>query len=407
MTFQIGRASLATHPFQLSHAGDLLTFGIDVAPASVTEAKAIRQQLTGLVEGDVIPVTWSDDSDIDGFYRVISAQVNPVEQYLNSGFMRAVLTLQRVGGGYANALIELLSVFTEDTDVAYGAGSGPFNVVAVPGSALGLTVESLDVGGDVAYVQAITSADGSRVAAYRVPPSAFYEGAATIEMRSGGVWYPVVGRQIPDVAVEDLRLTNGILRVGFERDPAKLTVSRFNGTSFAVTHKWVVPDQADAQINAEWIDGSAVALSNDVTSVALRLLLEQENDADPSFLPLGAVFGTEVVFGLQRGDRGVKASVVRSSKGVGNVDFQYDGPVAATTEQYSATTYTSGHRTTANDADGKRAFAIPGDSPTASTTGLLRVGQGEVGELGVLAPSGEYEFPVLGMKKSDRQRVIT
>jgi hypothetical protein len=109
MTITIGRCTgLRPAPRFPARSGDRVVIRGSILAASLDELKARRQQLLGL-EGDVddpiVPVTWSTDSTLDGFYRVAGVSV---EQIGPSSVPRATfsVTLEAISGNTA-PLVEI------------------------------------------------------------------------------------------------------------------------------------------------------------------------------------------------------------------------------------------------------------------------------------------------------------
>lgn len=235
MTLTIGRVSVAA-PTGIAHSGDRLSLTFDILPATLAEAKVRRQQVLGLADNPdepVVPVTWSDDSDYDGYYHVASASVSPTITYLTGRLLRCSVELERIGGGYAKPMIEVAvaaavrsnqqSVTTLNPPAASGwlvtgfpVGNGEAGntaslfTLAGYGSPLGTATGNLQT----ATIASLTNAT-SDVLWYYSQPADFYDGAAMIEVSrdNGSTWYPVVGRQIPSGVTLYWRISNGLVRV--------------------------------------------------------------------------------------------------------------------------------------------------------------------------------------------------
>ena len=111
-TLTIGRFSMSDGPSAIRHDGDFLELELQIDAATTStpaEAKVLRQQLLGMVDNpdeSAFPLTFSDDSDLDGFYTVLSVQCEPFEMFLNNGTMGVSVSLRRVANGYQNPTIE-------------------------------------------------------------------------------------------------------------------------------------------------------------------------------------------------------------------------------------------------------------------------------------------------------------
>ena len=116
-TIRIGRFVRNEAPHNVTRAGDVLTFSVDMTyydvaaaagggaageAAQVIAARIERQQILGLRVGDVIPVTYSEDSSWDGFYEVAQApriRAHPTE--LANGAQVIDMNLRRIAAGYS------------------------------------------------------------------------------------------------------------------------------------------------------------------------------------------------------------------------------------------------------------------------------------------------------------------
>lgn len=227
MTFTLGRASLAAGPAVIRHSGDTVEWDFDIdsdtTSGDLVHAQVLRQQLLGLVGNDdepVVPVTWSDDSDFDGFYRVLAVTIDPVTTYLDHGLMRCNVRLERISGGFAVAPVEitLLAPGRETDHTNANTSSTPFGAFASDSDYLlpspfgsGTAVESAD-GDTLRFFANTIPAVGVYTIRYFARPARHYWGAATLEVLRDGTWYAVVGRQLPS-GVERWRLSNGQIRV--------------------------------------------------------------------------------------------------------------------------------------------------------------------------------------------------
>lgn len=221
MSLTVGRAQLGDVAIVKS-SGDQLDVQVDLDAGSGDEMKAIRQQLVGLAanpDEEVVPVVWSEDSDVDGFYTVRSVTVPSTPVMLDAGFIPDLqVSLQRVAGGYANPTFEVYATNVSRTN-AHGVTGTP--LLAVPGDGTSLTFDltgftylgTWDSRPTADGVEMfVTSGGDPNGKAYRfdVEPADFYKGCCSIELEYGGSWYPVVGRQIPHAT--RFRISNQIVR---------------------------------------------------------------------------------------------------------------------------------------------------------------------------------------------------
>lgn len=226
MSFTLGRFSADNVPTSLTLAGDSATLNFDILPSTLAEAKAMRQQITGLANNPdepVVPFTWSDDSDYDGYYSIQSATVTPTQVYLLRRLMRVTVTMTRVGGGYNKPKIELPAtcvLLTNDHSLTttYGRVAHPQDGLEDYNAGIGFgeyaAGREVEVDGGYVRWSRVPSLPASGVPYYYVPPANYYIGAATLEVQRNSTWYPVHGRQVPALDTAGAwRLTNGLVRI--------------------------------------------------------------------------------------------------------------------------------------------------------------------------------------------------
>lgn len=231
MAMTIGRAT-GLRPRRIARSGDSLTVEGTIEAASAAELRMRWAQLRGLVRNadePVVPVTWDVDSELDGFYAPISASVAPIG--IEGGSRgRFSVSLERIAGGFVAPNIEVISGSIVRTN---GHGiTAPLTLVAArpggsgytAGYSYGPVLEAASVGAERTFITsdglpALTSAyaDGPiDITSYRLQLDAANApiGRARVEVRRGGSWYEVVGRQAPvDDTSEPWRISNGIVRL--------------------------------------------------------------------------------------------------------------------------------------------------------------------------------------------------
>lgn len=248
MSLTIGRVSITQNLSELDFDGDRLALAGWFFGTDLNHAKVIREQLIGLDgnedEPDV-PVTYSYDSKVDGYYTVGSVNVSQIigVSYERFKFQYAV-KLERVQGGFGLPVCEVAAALALRTN-ALGITTGAGGQVWVPSTASFRAARFSN--GEVAMMISgagfvRTSATGPVVYAVYFPtlsppfmavtsaalPADYYDGSAMIEQSVGGVWYPVVGDQIGSVVGNLLRIGNGLVRATFHTDGV-LAIEIFDG----------------------------------------------------------------------------------------------------------------------------------------------------------------------------------
>jgi hypothetical protein len=165
----------------------------------------------------VVPVVWSVNDRLDGFYTVRSIEVSGYG-YSEDPTGRWSATLTRVGGGYAAAFVELFAARALRTNTCSVTTAVARPTIVHPfseWSSIGLK-DPINVDGGQ-MIRVLGSVDLDDVLPvdirYRVAPADYLVGAATIEREVGGVWYPQSGVQLPEAAYTSFRLSNGFVRV--------------------------------------------------------------------------------------------------------------------------------------------------------------------------------------------------
>jgi hypothetical protein len=292
MSVTIGRAGTGgvtlDDPDSVRITGSTLELSGDTLPASVAAMKALRDQLVGLTvnpDEPVVPFTWSEDSSLDGFVRVAAAQAEYVPTSLSTGYVRWSATLERVNTDGVFEVKVVAAILTNNHSVTisnYDEADDKFaDIHGIPGADLG------DWGVTLSGPYALTTATGdlgvwfgyqnyglnaSSWMQYVVTPGDYYDGACLIEASIGGTWYPISGRSLPrDVTATDVRISNGILRVGWTA--TRLQVAPYDGSQWdaAKDYKVGIYDWADAEVDA-WSAVSRVAiLRNSPEQIVVRL----------------------------------------------------------------------------------------------------------------------------------------
>jgi len=271
----VGRAGLATSVGgdglelvcdQWSQEGDEASVaGFIRRQSTVADAKALRDQLAGygLQNTDelVVPVTWSEDSTRDGFYRVMSVDTSneltgrlgsPSEAGSNLAY-RFTADLSRVPNFQAPVWEKICSGATRSGGAATGVtwASYPSTATLVQhannGSASVVTLEAENA--DVVFTYHASTFYNETIL-QTLAPSTFYQVAAKVErsVDNGTTFRTVVGKQILNDPTSGWRINNGLVRVSYS---TTLDVEMWDDT------------------NSQWESVSYKAVSNGVTATSL------------------------------------------------------------------------------------------------------------------------------------------
>ncbi len=368
-----GRCSLTDNPYDFTVNGDVWSFTIDIvttAASDINEMKARRQQLVGLVDNrdeEIIPVTWSEDSTFDGFYRVQSVSVPSTPVMLSNGYIEACqFTLERVTG-YGNPLMEVTTQAVVRTN-AHGY-TVPQSLIAMATPAtysqtdlrpnLTAATSGSRIASDGQTLTVYTLAAPVALTQYRVAPTPvrFYSGAALIEIKYGSTWYQVVGQDIPRNTV--WRISNGLVRLTSADAATPGTFEVWDNTagvweSISITHRTAAAAGPGIGIGNGSEQAPVTILRNSPEQVTVRCLAGASSSA----------LGVDFTYTLQRGARSVVASWTSASTLAYGAGF---ASVVACTAVASGSI-----RATANDAGGNRlVFAMPVAITSDLVNGLI------------------------------------
>jgi hypothetical protein len=236
MTFQVGRVTLPNCPVSLVQDGDRLEFRFHLVASSGDQLDSLRHQLAGLVDDiddPVVPVAWSDDPTVDGFYRVSSVSLPGDSLMLsNNLIMNGSLSLERIPG-FASPVIEIDASAVVRTNACGATSSEPAAAAAAFHSSAS-TFDSLTSGGTLGVTR--TGSDGDVTVVGQLAPftrvtNAFpsiasrYSGACKLEVKYDATWYTAVGQQVPASAAGNWRISNSLVR---------FTYASYTGTSATV-----------------------------------------------------------------------------------------------------------------------------------------------------------------------------
>lgn len=381
MTLTIGRATV-DNPEKVSSSGGRITVEGDIAPANgsdalnVDEFLARRLQLVNLIDTpdmDVWPVTWSEDSTIDGFYRVRRAEVDPASVYLVSGVGRYRVELERPVG-LVSPLVECSTTSVIMTNAAAVTSTDAKSVWAAPGEADAVespakaapqpAAGTRTPDGDAA-VKLFRVVTGQSSGTFLVEPADFWAAAARVEMTfdSGTTWYETVGRSLP-LDATNWRISNGLVRIT-PSSSGIVDIEFFNGTTWCtaqpVNLEMRFPSAPTYSYRFVYDTVvSAVVLRNSPEVCSLRLTIK------PSSLLSGSddwmVYAyASLDITIRRGD--VLARFTHTPRGAYGYSF-----VGVGTPAGAQTTLTSGVRGDATVNSGRIVIGFVDPSAAANTT---------------------------------------
>lgn len=378
MSWMIGRCTqlISAPGVGLALSGKQLNVPFEIVASSFDEMKAQRQQLAGLVDNEdesVVPFTWSDDSSLDGFYRVTGVTIGSTINMINTWFIPdCQLQLEQIAR-FSNAAVEVTTLSPLRVN-AHGFTVPPA-VVAV---GLPNTMSETDLRPSLTAATAISRTDelGNVLTAYTLAspvtrtwyrtsavPASHYAGACKIQVKYGSTWFDVMGQEPPLNRV--WRISNGLVRLTSAQGATAGTFEVWDGTTW------------DSQPVAHWTNGAVGPGIGNGNGTSQTTLTIQRNSPEACVVKVGGA-GVDFTYKVMRGNMHVEAAwtcTTATKYGAGNT-------VAAASTAVS----TWGIRRTANDAGGNRlVFGMPVaitsdvvnggiNASTAATLGQMLIG---------------------------------
>lgn len=376
MSLTIGRVDV-DDTYECNWDGDRrVSLSGEIIGSSLAEAKAMRQQFLGLADvarGEtVIPVTWSEDSELDGFYRLASTpKVTSVQTSLVTFTFEWSLELERVDGGFQLPAAESYVVGGERTGIGgsvtetyWHAVPSDFRTYDYAASAISASFERTGPGGSAKVLRG-NQYSGTYVR-WRLKPADWYDVACTIKV--GG--YEVVGSAIPATAnITDWEIGNGLIKA---TDAGSSTTNTFQVVGAASTaSNWSAVDTAytvGRDSGAGWVALAAdkikgiEVIRNQPWCCVLRLWLGfslYTNDGNDLAIDLRIRRGSYIIEGVIASN-GTPASHKWGIERTGGSTHLIPTDVGGITNG-------GGLRPDADDADGNRWCLMTGTSTGSST----------------------------------------
>jgi len=356
MTLSIGRCGLdvtCDEVETLDMDGRSVRLSGILYASSLADVKVLRQQLLGHVDNPdepVVPVAWSEDSSIDGFYKVRAASVGTTAVSYAANWFPFSVDLERIHGTTITCLAEAIQTVALRTN-SYGITTASW--VALPftnysgilpawirnATTTSSALQTASSGEATMYTADATSLyPGASVMALNTPPSEWYTGACRVEVGSSS--RKAVGRDI----INDLsnwRISNGMVRViGNGTTGSQLDIQWHNGSSWSSTKSFEITYGGAAYTGYGVAPRSVNILRNSVERVTVRL----------------SVNIITIDLSIRRGARCVEVNVSYNN----GISTLAHGVKRTSVE--AATALTGGIRATSNDGDGNRYVITAGGS---------------------------------------------
>jgi hypothetical protein len=365
MTITIGRVGQSQSgitlrdPERWTWRGNVLTLSGLASASTYADSVHLRQQLVGLdnnPDEPFVAVTWTVESAIDGFYRVLSVDApSELSSYVNFHWPYTV-TLERVESlrtaiGFESSLVGALVTNGHSVTTAQPFHAVPDGFDHYPGdtSAMGGQATRATDTGTVTTAFASVAAAGpwNLNARWSCEAADYYDGACVIESTVGGNRRAIVGRNDKQTA---LRLNNGIVRF-----TPLTTLEIYNGSSWETLDlTFTIYPDGPAGASALGASNFAQILRNSPEEVVVRYTL-------PPLAP-DVLEVVTIDFSLRRGASYV-TGFLQSTKG-----YRFGLLGAAATSSTTGTMFRS-----SNDSNGNRWFVCWDKAATiTAVTGVNR-----------------------------------
>ncbi len=329
---------------QSSARGQTVRVSGYIAASSLVNMQAVRIELLEQV-GAIVAVTWSADSTRDGFYELVSANMNLLS-LVEFGFVGFQVELKRIGSESLTEFQSLIAgtVMTNDHGIIEGE-TQPFHAAPVGvasydsgvGTPLAMTRTSED--GDI-YV--FRSIDFAGDPSWSVLPTLYYNGASEISVSSR----IRAGLDAPN-NVDDFELTNGLIRVTpsltASVSDGRLDVETYDGSVWDAKVKYGVYFNATTVI-PEW---HTITIIRNTPEVCTIRLVRDADEAPPT----SARHLLDIR--LRRGSR-ILECYYSYTGGTHNIQVRRETNEAATAVTPAGATSAVGLRATANDGSSNR-----------------------------------------------------
>lgn len=344
MSLRLGRCIITDDDIEAwQQSGDRVRIGGYLLDTTASATKQKRQQLLGYqnnLDEPIIPVVWTEDSSVTGWYRILDVNVDALATAFVDGTAgwRYSVDMERITGFASPALESVVRGALRVNGHSITAGTSiPWHAVedATAYYDAGVAVTTAGRGGENGTILLVSGGSNvlyDAVVRHSIDAANAYLHAATIEV--GSSLAPVVGRQITNEPA-NWRLSNGILRVTPVGTTSKLDISAYDGTQWDTPQRFRLGHYvAGISQFAEWT--SITVLRNTPELVVIRLTTTN--------VPRDQQFTVDLA--LRRGARTVSVHY-----GARYGTFKW----AAQDDNLAASTaLTGGIRRTSNDADGNR-----------------------------------------------------
>lgn len=366
MGFTVGRLGIDVAVDDVtswSESGDTVSVGLELTGSTQTELKQQRARLLALQDNPdelVVPVTWTEDDTVDGYYYVVSASCPLTASALTALQATASLSLRKVQGYQAPRFeSRTVGALRQNSSSITTSNTQPF--WAIPSSASGFDglnesqVDEQALTGDGVTMRYFTTNGANRnelfdmALSFFIPPANFYDGAARVEVES----VPVIGTQVQNEPTS-WTITNDLIRVSTGSTAGEFDFEYYDGTTWQTKTFRLYEETSGSNVLGNH-PHTLTVLRNGPEIVSVRLAVEGDSTGT-----IGDKWAYTVDFSIRRGSR-----ILEGYFNNNNINGNW-GVELATAE--AGTDITGAIRATANDANGDRYLLFFPHTYTADTT---------------------------------------
>lgn len=386
MTIAIGRAGrdsglTLNSPSYWNVNGDQVEAAGALTASTYAKLILLRAQVNGLADNrdePVVPVNWTGDASVDGFYEVLDASVPMPARGIAALKLDWRVRLRKVGVyPDLNSVLVGNAVRTNSHTIGKGSTVPWWGTPAdatmdyVPGASTATRVA------DSGSVKVAYTTNGTVLyntnRRWACAASDYYDGACKVELYDGIGFYTLAGLWLPNTPVTDgWRINNGLVRVSYGAGNGLIKVEHYISGSWSVSKTYKLTRGTPlASTTALGPFTTITVVRNSPECVVLRLGIEQDSTTYPAQVALDLV--------LRRGALWVEGTLTRAADQTSSAELastSFPLGIQRNTAEAGAT-HTSGVHANAADAQGgKYILTSPTATTVETTTGSIIQGTG-------------------------------
>lgn len=378
-SLQIGRlfSDYTVDPVKCEWQGDRLSLAGVVDIGTADQARAVREQVNAMNDNKDEPfvaLQWSQDSAVNGFYKVLGTATDPGMLHLSHGYLGWGVDLQRVSGSQYAPLESVCSwqLRTNNRSVTSGTFSGvAVPQFGIPGTAFEIGPTSGTVSGQQSTLSASTSiatgfgsiitttgvtVPANGIMGWSVDPTNYYYGACTVTTDVGSATDQLVFGRRAD-ATTNWMVSNGMVRFFVENVNQTVSVEWWDSAA------WVAVNATNFRFQSGGTTlgyQTMTVLRNSPECVVVRLAHNVSSTKLRVYVDLFILRGSSTVYGYMSTAPTSSTWPTSATMGV------------QTTASVASTAITGGLRATSADGNGNQYILVTGAPACTDTTGTGR-----------------------------------